>query len=157
MRKIFFLLIILFSLSNTLLASDPIIGTWKTNIEKSSFPSGQKKMKEDINTYNEIEGDLIELTISTVFEDGSTDPSKWTWPKEGGVAKCLSKPLEKGLLYVEALVEPGHWYASITMNDKQVGLYHKIISKDGKTMRQTYTGFDDDGKPIKIIKVLERQ
>ena len=70
MRNILFLLILLFSFSNTLWASDPIIGTWKTNLEKSSFPADQKKIKEDINTYREIEGGLIELTISTVFEDG---------------------------------------------------------------------------------------
>ncbi len=157
MRKIIFLLFVLFALPNTLWAADPIIGTWKTNLKKSSFPADQKKIKEDINTYREIEGGLIELNISTVFEDGSTDSGTWTWPKEGGVAKCISKPLAEGLLYVEGFVEPGHWYASITLNGKQVALYHKIISRDGMTMRQTYTGTNDEGRPLKIIKVLEKQ
>jgi hypothetical protein len=39
---------------------------------------------------------------------------------------------------------------------KQIARYHKIVSKDGKTMRQTLTG-DKGGNPISIMKVLERQ
>ncbi|MFW9943129.1 MAG: hypothetical protein ACFFFT_18975 [Candidatus Thorarchaeota archaeon] len=80
-----------------------------------------------------------------------------TWPKEGGAAKFFSATLPKEMLYVEVLVEPGHWFASITMDKKQIGLYHKVISKDKKTMKQVYTGLDDNGKPITIKKVLERQ
>ena len=157
MRKIIFFLIIFFSLTNTVWAADPIIGTWKLNIEKSILPGDQKSIKEDINIYREIEGNLMELTISTIFEDGSTDSSKWTWPKEGGIAKCLSKTLTEGLLYVEGYVEQGHWFAIITMNGSQVGLYHKIISEDGKTMTQTFKGVDEKGKHQNITKVLEKQ
>jgi hypothetical protein len=39
---------------------------------------------------------------------------------------------------------------------KQIARYHKIVSKDGKTMKQTLTG-SKDGKSIYIMKVLERQ
>jgi hypothetical protein len=157
MRKYIFLIFVILSLANTLWAADPIIGTWKLNIAKSVPPADQKKIKEDVNIYREIEGDLMELTISTVFEDGSTDSGIWTWPREGGVAQCLSKTLKQGLLYVEGYVEPGHWFAVITQNGNQVGLYHKIISKDGKTMTQTFKGVDEQGKALNIIKIMEKQ
>ena len=157
MRKIMFLLVIFLALPNTLWAADPIIGTWKTNIEKSTASDGQKKIKEEISTYREIEGGLIELAASTVYEDGTAESSKWAWPKEGGVAKCVTKTLPEEMLYVEVLVEPGHWYASITEDKKQIGLYHKVVSKDKKTMMQVYTGHDDNGKPLTIKKVFERQ
>jgi hypothetical protein len=42
-------------------------------------------------------------------------------------------------------------------NGKQIARYYKVVSKDGKTMRQTLTGMDREGKPVNIIKVLERQ
>ena len=42
MRKVIFLLIIILSLPTATWAADPIIGTWKTNLEKSSFPAEQK-------------------------------------------------------------------------------------------------------------------
>ena len=61
------------------------------------------------------------------------------------------------MLYVKGFVEPSHLFAIITLNGKQVGLYHKIIGKDGKTMTQTYKGIDDEGKPMSIIKILVKQ
>ena len=108
MRRIMLLLAI-FGLAGSLWAADPLIGTWKTNIEKSSFPANQQGIKEDINTYREIEGDLIELSIRTIQPDGSLYTAKWTWPKQGGFAKCLSRTLDEGVIYVQTLIEPGHW------------------------------------------------
>lgn len=155
MRKIILTLFIL-SFPGTLWAADPIIGIWKTNLEKSSFPAGQQGIKEDINTYREIEGDLIELSIKTINPDGSLYTALWKWPKQGGFAECLSRTLEEGVIYVQTLIEPGHWCTCIMKNGVQIARYHKIVSKDGNTMRQTLTG-SKDGKPISIIKVLERQ
>ena len=156
MRKIILLLLV-FSFPGTLWAADPLIGTWKTNIEKSSLPADQQGMKEDINTYREIEGDLIELSISTIQEDGSLYTAKWIWPKEGGFAKCLSRTLDEGVLYVQTLLEEGHWCVCIMKDGKQIARYHKVVSKDGKTMRQTLTGMDGEGNSVNIIKLLERQ
>ncbi len=155
MRTIMITLLV-FSFPGTLWAADPIIGTWKTNLEKSSFPDDQQGIKEDTNTYREIEGDLIELSITTIQEDDSLYTALWTWPKQGGFAKCLSRTLPEGFLYVQTLIEPGHWCVCITQDGKQIARYHKIVSKDGKTMRQTLIG-TKDGKPIHIMKVLERQ
>jgi hypothetical protein len=61
------------------------------------------------------------------------------------------------LLYDEVLVESGHWLVSITQNGRQIAMYQKIVSKDGKTMRQTWTGIDKEGNPVHIIKMFERQ
>ncbi len=156
MRKIIFVLLIL-AIPGFLWAADPLIGTWKTNIEKSSFPADQQGIREDINTYREIEGDLIELSISTIQPDGSLYTAKWTWPKQGGFAKCLSRTLDEGVIFVQTLIESGHWCVCIMKNGRQTARYHKIVSKDGKTMRQTLTGTDSEGNPIHIVKVLERQ
>jgi len=49
------------------------------------------------------------------------------------------------------------WIVSITQDGRQIAMYHKIVSKDGKTMRQTWTGIDKEGNPIYIIKLFERQ
>jgi hypothetical protein len=137
-------------------AADPIVGTWKTNLEKSSFPADQQGIKEDINTYREIEGGLIELSIRTINPDDSIYTALWTWPKQGGYAKVLSRTLEEGIVYVQTLIEPGHWCVNIMKDGIQIARYHKVVNKDGKTMRQTLIG-SREGKPIHVMKVLERQ
>ena len=156
MRKVI-LILILVSFPGTLWAADPLIGTWKTNLEKSSFPAEQQGIKEDINTYREIEGGLIELSIKTTNPDGSLYTARWTWPKQGGFAKVLSRTLDEGVLYVQTLIEPGHWCVCIMKDGIQTARYHKVVSKDGKTMKQTLIGVDGEGNPVNMIKALERQ
>lgn len=152
-----FFILLISSFPGILWAADPIIGTWKTNLDKSSFPADQQKIKEDINTYREIEGDLIELSITTVQEDDSLYTALWKWPNQGGFANCFSRTLDEGVIYVQTLIEPGHWCVCIMRDGKQTARYHKIVSKDGKTMRQTLTGTNKEGELVHIMKVLERQ
>ena len=156
MRKVFLFLII-FSLHSTALwASDPLIGKWKLNVEKSRLGVIGENMKESIEVYREIENNMIELSSTELSKDGSTDSSKWTWPKEGGYAKVLSRTLEEGIIYVQTHIDSGHWCVNIMKDGKQIARYHKIVSKDGKTMKQSLIG-SRNGKPIKVIKLLERQ
>ena len=159
MRKVLLLLIIFSLHSATLWASDPIIGTWKLNTEKSKIPQsvvGQDE-EENINVYKETEGNMIELTATTLFKDGSTGSSKWSWPKEGGVAKRIDEKLPENMLYVEIVVEPGHWYVAIMQDGRKMAMYHKMVSKDGKTLTQTLIGADTEGNPLDIMMIFDRQ
>ncbi len=155
MRKLFIIFLIL-SFPGTLWAADPIIGVWKTNLEKSSFPPDQQGIKEDINSYREIDGGQIELSIKTINPDDSIYTALWTWPRQGGFARVLSRAPEEGVTYVQTYIEPGHWCVNIMKDGKQIARYHKVVSKDGKTMTQTLIG-NIGGKPVNIMKVLEKQ
>jgi hypothetical protein len=155
MRKAMLLLAV-FALVGTLWAADPIIGTWKLNIAKSKFsPILQAMMKqpspiEKTEVYREVNTDLIELS------DGSPTSDRWTWPHQGGIIN-RQPPLSEEMSYVETLIELGHWYVTVLQNGKQVILIHKTFSKDGRTMRQTLTGTDPQGKPFEQILVFDRQ
>jgi hypothetical protein len=155
MQKILLILFIAI-FPGTIWAADPLIGIWKTNLEKSSFPPSQQGIKEDINTYREIEGGLIELSIKTINPDGSVYTALWTWPKEGGYAKVLSRTLPEGIVYVQTHIDEGHWCVNLMKDGVQFARYQKIVSKDGKTMKQSLIG-TKDGEPIRVIKLLERQ
>ena len=151
MRIIIYILIIALSLPTTLLAADPIIGTWK---EKSV---DDPKIKEAFLIYSEIEDGMIEFSTRDVLKDGTTDSSKWVFPKEGGILKRLSSKIEEELMYVGIFPEPNHLIISITKNGRQVAMYNKIISKDGNTLTQTLTVIEKDGKPMNVKKVFEKQ
>ena len=92
MRKAMLLLAV-FGLVGSLWAADPIIGTRRLNLAKSKFVQGAPKEqtntvrraapKEFTEIYREIDGDLIELTAT----DGSSNPEKFTFPKQGAINK----------------------------------------------------------------------
>jgi len=152
MRKALLLFAVL-GLAGSLWAADPIIGTWKLNVAKSDMSAiapGLPPPKQETVVYREVGDNLIEMS------DGLLTSNKWTWPRQGGIAK-REPPLPEQMLYIETLVEPGHWFATILRNGKQTNFYKKTIDKDRKTMRQTFNGVDSQGKPFERLFVYEKQ
>jgi hypothetical protein len=145
MRKALLLFAVL-GLAGSLWAADPIIGTWKLNIAKSVII--QTDLKERTEAYREIEGDQIERSSGPFVTH--------TWPRQGGMAK-IQFPGSEGITFVQTLIAPGEWYVTTMRNGKQISVRHKVISKDGKTMTQTYRGTDSEGKPFEQLEVYDKQ
>lgn len=157
MRKTMLFLAV-FALAGSLLAGDPIIGTWKLNLAKSKFAPNQPDIpKSGTEAYREVEGGQIELTYTRTKADGSSVLSKYAWPAQGGAAKTLQGGPKQITTFVETLIEPGNWYVTALQNGKQISWAHKTISKDGKTMTVTWKNMDAQGKPIVDIEVFDRQ
>ena len=156
MRKVILFLVIL-SFPSTLWAADPIIGTWKLNLENSKGTEGMDSpAKEIIWVYREIDSGLIEIDQKRVFMDNTSDSDVLTFPAQGGVA--LSKDMPEGISFYEIYLGPGEWCGIYIQDGKQIVSRHKIVSDDGQTLTQTIRGNIDDGDgPIEIIEVFERQ
>ena len=143
-----------FGLAGSLFGADPIIGTWKLNDAQSKFSEIDPTLKEYIEVYRELNSGLIEYTQIYVDTKGSSESIKFTWPRQGGIVKA---PENYTTSYVVTLIAPGDWYLTVLLDGKQIGQRHKVISKDGKTMRQTFKGMDLKGKPYDGLHVLEKQ
>lgn len=152
MKRVMFLLAV-FGLAASLLAADPIIGTWKLNVDKSKGSPAATSKRTTLPTtavYREVDGNLIEMS------DGSPTSDKWTWPSQGGVVS-RKPPLAENMLYVETLIEPGHWYVTIMRDGKQIGSYQKIVDKDGKTLRQTLKYLLPEAKLLEVLMMYDKQ
>ena len=90
MRKAILLLTV-FALSGTLWAADPIIGTWKLNVDKSNFSPILEAMrnlsppKEQVSICGENDRNQIECTDTGVRVDGPPISLKIIWPLKGGM------------------------------------------------------------------------
>jgi len=145
-------------LSCSCFAADPIIGVWKLDTAKSQLPPSPTTPKELTDTYEETAQGTIELTRSGIQTDGAAISSRWSWPKQGGVAqRLLPDPLPKESSYVAVLVAPGKWYVSIMNAGMQVAFYGKDMSADGKTMTITLKGKDEQGRPFDQLFVFRKQ
>jgi hypothetical protein len=137
-------------------SADTIIGSWKLNIEKSNFAEGQSAPKEQTEVYRESGPDQIELTYESIDADGTSYLYIINIPAQGGLNKWLQGDNE-GTMEVETLLSPSEWCMTRLKDGKQVGTIHKVISPDGKTMRQTSTGRDEQGRADENILLYERQ
>jgi hypothetical protein len=145
-------------LSCSAYAADPIIGAWKLDKAKSRLSNSPTTPKELTDTYVETAQGIIELTRNGIQNDGAAISSKWSWPKQGGVAhRILPDPLPKDTSFVAVLVAPGKWYVSIMNAGKQISFYGKDTSKDGKVLHITLKGTDEKGNPFDELFVFKRQ
>ncbi len=139
-------------------AADPILGVWKLDTAQSLLPQAPTTPKELTDTYEESAQGTIEMTRSGIQTDGVAISSKWSWPKQGGIAqRVLPDPLPKESSYVAILVAPGKWFVSIMNAGMQMAFYGKDISDDGKTMRITLKGADEQGRPFDQLFVFRKQ
>jgi len=142
---------------------DPIIGNWKLNGAKSKFSPVLLKAKnetvpKEATEIYKLVGDQIELTVENTMTGGGRISGRYTWPRNGGVAKAQEDVASfTGVTIIETLIAPGEWYATFLKNEKQFIVVHKVVSKDGKTMSLNSTGTDDQGKPFEQIVVYDRQ
>ena len=150
MMKKVLISILFLGITTSAWAADPIIGTWKLNAAESKSPPDFPLPAAEMTVYREVDENLIELS------DGLPGSEKWTWPRQGGIASMpASVPRER--MYVETLIEPGNWYVTIMENGVQVATYHKVVSTDGKKLRQTLKLISPEGKHLERIDVMDKQ
>lgn len=155
MRKVMLFLAVI-GLSGALWAADPIVGTWKLNLEKSKpAPGQQATLKEMTVTTIELGTDL-ETTFNIVGADGTAFSMKFVSPQQGGLVKS-EQPAAEGSFVVITLIKPGEMIGTSIQNGKQVEYSHTVVSKDGKTMNRTLKTMDDQGKLVESLMVFDRQ
>ena len=156
-RKAFLLLAVL-GLTSSLWAADPIIGTWKLNVEKSKMLDEARgalksSIKEITNIYSETDSGLIELRTKRVFVDGTSDSDLIIFPVQGGEAKSH---IFQDISMFEIILAPGEWCGVYIQDGKQILTRHKVTSVDGNTLKQKLRGADNK-EPFEVLEVFDKQ
>lgn len=142
--------------SASLWAADPVVGTWKLNLEKSKpAPGQQATLKEMTVTTIELGTDL-ETVFKGVGADGTAFSMKFISPQQGGLVKS-EQPSAEGNLVVITVIKPGEMYGTSIQDGKQVEYSHTVVSKDGNTMNRTLKTMNDQGKLVESLMVFDRQ
>lgn len=128
------ILILIMAFATVAVAQNPFVGTWKLNLDKSSFV-GPAPL-EWIDTYREIEGDQCEVTTKIVLPDGSKMDEVIVWPRQGG-ASTFVKGGSEGTNEVASMISQNEMIGTRMVDGKQIGLLKIIASQDGKTLRYT--------------------
>jgi hypothetical protein len=152
------LLLAAFGLVGTLWAADPSLGTWKLNLAKSKIPASDlANLKESVIVMKALDANTYESVSTDTHKDGSKTVTQWTVPKDGGMQVYQQGNPGEGLSVVSVKIDPYDIYAVYLMNGKQVGLFHMVISKDGKTITGKAKVTDAQGKPFELVNVFEKQ
>jgi len=140
-------------LATALWSADPILGTWKLNVQRSRFLPGPA-FKSETRTYEE-DKDGIKVTIRTVDGKGreavsvyltTPDGQQHSVSGRGGPADSVALKRVNEFTAESTLMHAGREIAKTT----------RVINPNGMTMTITYKGLDPDGTPVTNTLVFER-
>ena len=82
---------------------------------------------------------------------------KYTMPMKGGAVSYTEGAPASGATSVTKRVNANTIDSTSTLNGKEVGTTHAVISADGKTLTRVVKGVDPQGKAYTNTEVYDRQ
>jgi hypothetical protein len=147
------LLAALSMVTTALWAADPILGTWKLNLQKSTFLPGPAFQSETRNYEEQKDG--VKVTIRTVDGKGrqvtsvyltTPDGEQHSVSGSGGPADSVALKRINEYTSESTLLHAG----------KEIAKTTRVVSPDGKTMTITYKGSNPDGNQVNYTLIFDR-
>ena len=88
---------------------------------------------------------------------GSVESVKYTVPVKGGAVSYIEGAPPSGATATTKRVNASTIDSTSSVNGKEVGSTHTVVSADGKTLTRAVKGVDAQGKPFENTEVYERQ
>jgi hypothetical protein len=134
-------------------ADNPNNGTWKLNLEKSKFDPGPAPKMETITV--SIEGGMETYKAEGTDASGNPIMSSFTAKTDGTEAPVTGNPTGDTISIKQ--MTPHHIVAHLKKDGKATVTVNVMVSKDGKTRTQTYSGKNADGKEVRDVLVFDKQ
>jgi uncharacterized ParB-like nuclease family protein len=135
------------------LAADPVIGTWKLNLAKSTFSPGPAP-KSQIRMYADSAQGTT-LTVKTTAADGKESTTTLTFKEDGKPYPVSGNP-DFDMVSVTR-VDASTIHSTQTKAGATVGSGVRTVSKDGKTLTFAQKGTHANGGKYDDVAVYDRQ
>ena len=135
------------------LAADPVVGTWKLNLAKSTFSPGPAP-KSQTRTYAESPQGMT-LTVKTIAVDGTQSTTTLTFKEDGKPYPASGNPDFDKVSVTR--VDPLTVHSTQTKAGATVGAAVRKVSQDGKTLTFAQKGTHAAGGKYDNISVYDRQ
>ena len=134
--------------------NDPLIGTWKLNLAKSSYSPGPA-MRSEILTFAPFSKDGVKVTVAQVNAEGKHILTEYSSKFDGnftpltGVADADAVALKR--------IDANTTERLYKKDGKVNSTVRRVVSKDGKTLTNTATGTNGKGQEVHNVTVFDKQ
>ncbi|MEK7404344.1 MAG: hypothetical protein AAB225_04480 [Acidobacteriota bacterium] len=142
------------AVSVALWAADPLLGTWKLNLEKSKY-GARPAPKSSIATFAAQEGGMIKYTADAVDAKGEAMHMEWSAKLDGKDYPVIGSPMADTVVGKRINARTMEW--TVKKEGKVAVTGKSVISRDGKTLTAVWNGTDEKGQPQSWTAVSERQ
>jgi hypothetical protein len=134
-------------------ASDPVMGTWKLNAQKSTFNAGPP-IKSQTRTYSQV-GQRISLVMKTTGADGKETTTETLYQFDGRDYPVTGSPDFDSLSGQQ--VDSQTAMFTLKRGGKAVGTTTRTVSKDGKTLTSKMKVTNAGGQQTDSVLVFDKQ
>jgi hypothetical protein len=133
--------------------SNPLIGTWKLNLAKSTYSPGPPPRSQTITT--QAEGQGLRFTIDTIDAQGNPTKAVLMSIDDGRSYPVTGNP-DYDAVSFKQVNDPTAWLIR-TKAGKVVQTLVSVVSADGKTWTLTTAGVTPNGQQLYNVVVREKQ
>jgi 2',3'-cyclic-nucleotide 2'-phosphodiesterase (5'-nucleotidase family) len=133
--------------------ADPVVGTWKLNLAKSTFGGGQA-LKSQIRSYSQSARGIT-LKMKTVGADGKETTTQTTYRLDGKDYPAKGNPDFDGLSGMQ--VDSNTAEFILKRAGKPVGKLHRTVSKDGQTLTMNFVITNANGVQLSELTVFDKE
>jgi len=133
--------------------ADPLVGTWKLNVEKSKFDPGPAPKSNTVKI--EAAGEGVKATSDGVGADGKPTHTEFTAKYDGKDYPITGSP-NADMVSLKR-IDPNTIEQTNKKGGKVVITLTRKIDASGKVMTITGKGTNAEGKPINNTTVYEKQ
>ena len=133
--------------------ADPVVGTWKLNLAKSTF-AGVPAYKSQIRTYSQSGGDLT-LKMTTVSAEGKETTTQATYKLNGKDYPSMGNPDFDSLSGMQ--IDTNTVEFTLKKAGKPIGKIRRAVSKDGQTLTINFVITNADGIQTAALTVFDKQ
>ena len=134
-------------------AADPMVGTWKLNVAKSTYSPGPAP--KSLTAKIEAAGEGEKVTADGVRGDDTLIQVEYTAQYDGKDYPITGSPIADTVSLKR--LDANTTERTDKKGGKVVQTLTRKLSSDGKTATVTYKGTDAKGRPINNVAVLEKQ
>ena len=134
-------------------AADPVVGTWKLNLAKSTFGGGPA-FKSQLRTYSHSAQGLT-LKMKTVGADGKETTTQTTYHVDGKDYPSMGNPDFDSLSGMR--IDTNTTEFSLKRAGKPIGTIRRTVSKDGQTLTLNFVITNANGVQLSQLTVFDKQ
>lgn len=133
--------------------TDPVVGTWKLNLAKSTF-AGIPAYKSQVRTYSQSARGFT-LKMTTVSAKGKETTTQSTYKLNGRDYPSMGNPDFDSLSGMQ--IDSNTVEFTLKKSGKEVGKIRREVSKDGLILTINYVITNADGIQTAALTVFDKQ
>ena len=133
--------------------ADPVVGTWKLNLARSTFGGGPA-LKSQMRTYSQSARGLS-LKMKTVSADGKQTTTQTSYHVDGKDYPSMGNPDFDSLSGMR--IDTNTTEFTLRRAGNPVGTIRRTVSKDGQTLTLNFVITNANGVQLSQLTVFDRQ